>query len=155
DNDVPCTGTNKCYTPSGIVGVLSTSNSSFQPAFPATTGWDFATGIGTVNAYNLVMAFGGTGPTSTPTASPTGTSTPTPAPTPTSPAPTPTPIPTATPTPTVPAIVHVSKGLLNFGRVGLGLSKVKTVRLTNTAKKVSGVSVTFNGGSISGSSEFS
>ena len=26
-----------------------------RPAFPATSGWDFATGIGTVNAYNLVL----------------------------------------------------------------------------------------------------
>ena len=29
--------------------------SAYQPAFAATTGWDFATGIGTVNAYNLVF----------------------------------------------------------------------------------------------------
>jgi Abnormal spindle-like microcephaly-assoc'd, ASPM-SPD-2-Hydin len=47
--------------------VLSTSNSAFQPAYSAATGWDFATGIGTVNAYNLVMAFGTVGPTPTPT----------------------------------------------------------------------------------------
>jgi hypothetical protein len=26
-----------------------------RPAFYATPGWDFATGIGTVNAYNLVF----------------------------------------------------------------------------------------------------
>ena len=56
--DVPCTGTNECYTPSGTYGVLSTSNSAYQPAYGTQTGWDFATGIGTVNAYNLVMAFG-------------------------------------------------------------------------------------------------
>jgi len=30
--------------------------STYQAGFPATTGWDFATGIGTVNAYNLVFA---------------------------------------------------------------------------------------------------
>jgi phage terminase large subunit-like protein len=59
DNDVDCIvteafGENNCYVPSGENGVLSTSNSDYQPAFPATTGWDFATGIGTVNAYNLV-----------------------------------------------------------------------------------------------------
>jgi len=35
--------------------VLSTSNSAYRPAYSATTGWDFATGIGTVNVYNLVM----------------------------------------------------------------------------------------------------
>jgi hypothetical protein len=48
-----------CYDPdgtftNGIVGVLSTSNSSYLPAFGTTLGWDFATGIGTVNATNLV-----------------------------------------------------------------------------------------------------
>ena len=32
-----------------------TSATGYQPAFPATSGWDFATGIGTVNAYNLVF----------------------------------------------------------------------------------------------------
>ncbi len=34
----------------------NTSN-SYQPAFGATTGWDFATGIGSVNASNLVSSF--------------------------------------------------------------------------------------------------
>ena len=48
-----------CYAPdststNNVVGVLSTSNSSYQPAYGTTTGWDFATGIGTVNACNLV-----------------------------------------------------------------------------------------------------
>jgi len=31
------------------------SATGYEPAFPATSGWDFATGIGTVNAYNLVF----------------------------------------------------------------------------------------------------
>ena len=53
DMDVNCTGTNNCYTPSGTNGVLSTSSSSYSQAYGTTTGWDFATGIGTVNAYNL------------------------------------------------------------------------------------------------------
>ena len=35
---------------------LNTSN-EYQPAFGAATGWDFATGIGTVNASNLVAGF--------------------------------------------------------------------------------------------------
>jgi hypothetical protein len=35
--------------------VLSTSTTSYQPAYKTGTGWDFATGIGTVNAYNLVF----------------------------------------------------------------------------------------------------
>lgn len=88
DMDVPCTGTNNCYDPSGIYGVLSTSNSAFEPAYPATLGWDFATGIGSVNAYNLVMAFGSSVATPTPTATPTATATATPTPTATASTPT-------------------------------------------------------------------
>ena len=61
DFDVNCTGTHNCYIPSGTNGVVSTSNSAYQPAYTATTGWDFTTGIGTVNAANLVNAW----PTST------------------------------------------------------------------------------------------
>lgn len=54
DIDVNCTGTHNCYKPSGTYGVLSTSNSSYLPAYGTGTGWDFSTGIGTVNANNLV-----------------------------------------------------------------------------------------------------
>jgi hypothetical protein len=48
-----------CYDPggtftNGLVGVLSTDNNSYQPAYVATTGWDFATGIGSLNVANLV-----------------------------------------------------------------------------------------------------
>jgi hypothetical protein len=53
DMDVNCTGNANCYLPSGTAGVLSTSNNSYNPAYGTTTGWDFATGIGSVNAYNL------------------------------------------------------------------------------------------------------
>ncbi len=49
DIDANCTGSHNCYIPSGTYGVLSTSNSSYAPAYGTTTGWDFATGIGTVN----------------------------------------------------------------------------------------------------------
>ena len=35
-------------------GVLSTSDHSLKEAYPATTGWDFATGLGSVNVTNLV-----------------------------------------------------------------------------------------------------
>jgi subtilase family serine protease len=56
DMDVPCMGTNNCYLPSGTIGVLSTSNTAYEPAYGTATGWDFATGIGTVNVYNLVKA---------------------------------------------------------------------------------------------------
>lgn len=64
DMDVNCvalrlsrrtTALENCYLPSGTEGVLSTSNNSYAPAFSATPGWDFATGIGTVNAFNLVF----------------------------------------------------------------------------------------------------
>ena len=54
DMDVNCTGTRNCYLPSGANGVLSASSSSYAKAYGATTGWDFATGLGTVNAQNLV-----------------------------------------------------------------------------------------------------
>jgi subtilase family serine protease len=61
---VNCAGSANCYgyvgnqhgrmmgTPDGA---LSLSESFFAPAYGAATGWDFATGIGSVNAYNLVM----------------------------------------------------------------------------------------------------
>jgi hypothetical protein len=57
DMDVPCQGGVNCFLPSGTFGVLSTSNLSYQPAFATKTGWDFATGIGTVNANNLVQGY--------------------------------------------------------------------------------------------------
>jgi len=62
DNDANCQAYNggtlyNCYLPSGLVGVLSTSNNAYQPAYNTTTGWDFASGIGSVNAWNLVMQY--------------------------------------------------------------------------------------------------
>ena len=59
DMDVPCSslsGTlHNCYQPGGAtLGVLSTSNTVLQPAYGTATGWDFATGIGTVNVQNLI-----------------------------------------------------------------------------------------------------
>ena len=56
DNDVPCVGHDDCYgfVNEKLYGVLSTSKSSYEPAYRTTTGWDFATGIGSVNATNLV-----------------------------------------------------------------------------------------------------
>jgi len=50
---VDCNGPN-CYFGGGAVGVLSTSNTAFRPAYGTNTGWDFATGIGTINVANLV-----------------------------------------------------------------------------------------------------
>jgi hypothetical protein len=61
DIDVNCTGNNNCYLPSGSHGVLSTSGNSYSPAYGTTTGWDFATGIGSVNAANLVNNWPGGG----------------------------------------------------------------------------------------------
>jgi hypothetical protein len=57
DTDVPCTGFFNCYTPSGTIGVLSTSDTMYLAAYPALTGWDFATGLGSVNAYNLASSW--------------------------------------------------------------------------------------------------
>jgi hypothetical protein len=54
DMDVVCRGSHNCYLPSGTYGVLSKSNSSYQLAFGTTAGWDFATGIGSINVANLV-----------------------------------------------------------------------------------------------------
>ncbi|MGC9969493.1 MAG: protease pro-enzyme activation domain-containing protein [Bryobacteraceae bacterium] len=58
DLDVNCLANGgtlyNCYLPSGTNGVLSLSNGSYLPAYGTAVGWDFSTGIGTVNAYNLV-----------------------------------------------------------------------------------------------------
>jgi subtilase family serine protease len=53
DMDVDCAGPN-CYLADGAVGVLSVSTNSFAPAYGTHLGWDFSTGIGSVNAANLV-----------------------------------------------------------------------------------------------------
>jgi hypothetical protein len=55
----------------------------------------------------------------------------------------------------VSAAVGLSKGFLNFGTVRVGRSKRKVVALINTANKEGGATITFNGISLSGSSEFS
>jgi len=54
---LPCAGGFNCFLNGQALGVLSTSNSSYAPAYPATAGWDFATGIGTANAFTLLNAF--------------------------------------------------------------------------------------------------
>src|SRR5271165_213062 len=69
DIDVNCTGTANCFGSSGSVtygrggrptgsatsGALSISSSSFTPAYGTGASWNFATGIGSVDAFNLVM----------------------------------------------------------------------------------------------------
>jgi subtilase family serine protease len=71
DNDVNCSaGSPNCFAPGGVSGggpgsrrhggsgggggVLSTSTSAYAPAYGTTKGWDFATGIGSVNVYLLI-----------------------------------------------------------------------------------------------------
>jgi uncharacterized repeat protein (TIGR01451 family) len=54
DMDVVCRGSSNCYLDSASNGVLSTANGAYAPAYRAAAGWDFATGLGTVNAANLV-----------------------------------------------------------------------------------------------------
>lgn len=58
NNVVPCYGTNNCYDPSaGLYGILSTSNLSPLEAYPAAAGWDFTTGLGSLNITNLVNSW--------------------------------------------------------------------------------------------------
>lgn len=59
DNDIPCqAGTPDCYSATGdTYGVLSTSTTEESIAYSATHGWDFATGLGSVNVTNLVNAW--------------------------------------------------------------------------------------------------
>jgi len=58
DNDMPCRGKDDCYTVSGdIFGVLSKSSESLEVAYPSAAGWDFATGLGSVNITNLVNSW--------------------------------------------------------------------------------------------------
>jgi subtilase family serine protease len=68
DIDVPCVpyvlngvtiSSFDCYYDGAAVGVLSQSNSKFEPAYPAGPGYDLATGLGSVNAFNLVRSWPG------------------------------------------------------------------------------------------------
>jgi len=54
DMDVNCLGPFNCYTPSGTNGVLSVSSKAYEKAYNSNGGWDFATGIGTLNVSNLI-----------------------------------------------------------------------------------------------------
>jgi subtilase family serine protease len=63
DNDVNCSGTQNCFGASVSAGrrggssgngALSLSITTYQPAYGAGAGWNFATGIGSVDAANLV-----------------------------------------------------------------------------------------------------
>ena len=70
DIDVNCTGSQNCFMGSqaGTNGVLSNSTTTYSPTYGTTTsafsggaakGWDFATGIGSLNACNLVNSWPG------------------------------------------------------------------------------------------------
>ena len=63
DIDVNCRGTYlqnpSCYGSTGTSGSsaqgsLSTSGTTYNPAYGTNTGWDYATGLGTVNVFNLI-----------------------------------------------------------------------------------------------------
>ncbi len=54
DMDVNCIGPNNCYDPSGPNGVLSTTSKAYSKAYNSKIGWDFASGIGTLNVSNLI-----------------------------------------------------------------------------------------------------
>lgn len=54
DMDVNCLGSFNCYDPSGPNGILSTTSHAYSKAYNSNMGWDFATGIGTLNVSNLV-----------------------------------------------------------------------------------------------------
>ena len=66
DIAVNCAGVDNCYGATNTYGrrgplfgdgALSTANSAYSPAFGAAAGWNFATGIGSVNAYNLITSW--------------------------------------------------------------------------------------------------
>jgi len=52
-----CAGPVDCYQPGGKYGVMSSSDSQNRPAFETHPGYDYPTGIGTIDAANLVDAW--------------------------------------------------------------------------------------------------
>jgi len=48
-----------CYIPSGTNGVMSRVNGKYEPTYPAKPGYDFASGIGSVDVFALVKAWPG------------------------------------------------------------------------------------------------
>ena len=58
DNDMDCANAIDCFNPSRAIGVELNSNTRYQPTYHATPGYDFATGLGTINVTNLVKAWG-------------------------------------------------------------------------------------------------
>jgi subtilase family serine protease len=62
DSAQACVGGIDCFDPSGAFGVLSVSDHADAVAYAARPGWDFATGIGTVNVANLVADWASAAP---------------------------------------------------------------------------------------------
>jgi subtilase family serine protease len=58
-NDGSVVGTFNCYIPSGTNGVMSLVNNKYEPAYAAKPGYDFASGMGSVNVFNLVRSWPG------------------------------------------------------------------------------------------------
>jgi subtilase family serine protease len=56
DMDVNCRGNVNCFLPSGTNGVLSVKSNKDQPAYAAAPGWDFATGLGTLDVNQIVRS---------------------------------------------------------------------------------------------------
>ena len=57
-NAVPCFGNTDCFgSNANDLGILSTSDKKEKPAYTAEQGWDFTTGLGSVNVTNLVQAW--------------------------------------------------------------------------------------------------
>ena len=54
DMDVDCLGSHNCFLDGATDGLLSVSDSSYTKAYGTSTGWDSATGIGTINVNNLL-----------------------------------------------------------------------------------------------------
>ncbi len=52
-----CAGPVGCYRPGGEYGVMSSSDSHYLPTFETHPGFDYPTGIGTIDAANLVDAW--------------------------------------------------------------------------------------------------
>ena len=108
----------------GFRDVMTGNNSGNFGAGPvagisAHAGYDAVTGWGTVDIKTFVDAYAGQSVT-----------------------------PTPTPTPTVAAVIKIAPAEVKFGKVRVGKSKTRVVKLTNTAEKKGGATVTMSGGSV-------
>jgi subtilase family serine protease len=50
-------GTFNCYIPSGTNGVMSLVNRNYEPTYVAKPGYDFASGMGSVDVFNLLRSW--------------------------------------------------------------------------------------------------